>query len=121
MVAVRARLSERLKEQQKQQQVALAAAVRCQHGLDAAWCKADELAAQGARLVSDAEQALAEAIGHLVRAMGSVELAAAVLDLEETAVRKAMAIKPAGGRANREAAQRPTATAMSASKKAPAS
>jgi uncharacterized protein HemX len=89
VVAARARLSERL----NQQRAALAAAARCQDGVDVARARADELTAQGAWLVSEAEHALAAAVRQLAAVMGSVELAAALLDVDEAVVRKAIAIR----------------------------
>lgn len=89
VVAARARLAERL----GQQRAVLAAAARCQDGVDVARAKAEELTAHGAWLVSEAEQALAAAVRQLAAVMGSVELAAALLDVDEAVVRKAMAIR----------------------------
>ena len=91
-VQARVRLAKRLKEQQ----AALAAAARCQDGVDSAVARAEELAAQGASLVAVAEKALAASITQLVGVMGSAALAAAVLDIDERVVRKALAAKPAG-------------------------
>ena len=103
VVAARARLAQRL----KQQQAALATAVRCQDAVDAARVKADELAAQGARRVGETERALAKAIAHMVQVMGSVELVAAVLDVDGALVRKAVAAKRTGGRPDRGARRSP--------------
>jgi len=91
-VQARVRLAKRLKEQQ----AAVAAAARCQDAVDAARAKAEELAAQGASVVAAAQHALAASLAQLVELMGSVAVAAAVLDIDETAVRKAVAAKPAG-------------------------
>jgi hypothetical protein len=88
----------RLAKRLRQQQAALSAAARCQDGVDSARIRAEELSTQGASLIAAAEKALAAAMRQLVEVMGSTGLAAAVLDLDETAVRKAMA------------AQRPRAT-----------
>ena len=90
-VAARVRLAKRL----QQQQTALSAAARCQDAVDAARVKAQELAAQGASLVTAAEKALAASIAKLVEVMGSAASAAAVLDIDVTSVRKAMTTKPA--------------------------
>jgi hypothetical protein len=79
----------------QQQQTALSAAARCQDGVDAARVRANELAAQGASLVSAAEKALAASIAKLVEVMGSAASAAAMLDIDVTAVRKALRTKPA--------------------------
>jgi hypothetical protein len=114
VVAARARLAERL----NQQRAALAAAARCQDGVDVARAKAEELAAQGALLVSEADQALAAAVRQLAAVTGSVELAAALLDVDEAVVRKAIAIR----RRNRDAGStRPSvaAPARSIQAKAP--
>ena len=91
-VQARVRLAKRLKEQQ----AAVAAAARCQDAVDAARARAEELAAQGASVVAAAQKALAASIAQLVEVMGSAAVAAAVLDIDETAVRKAVAAKPAG-------------------------
>jgi hypothetical protein len=90
-VAARVRLAKRL----QQQQTALSAAARCQDAVDSARVRAQELAVQGASLVTAAEKALGASIAKLVEVMGSAASAAAVLDIEVTAVRKAMTTKPA--------------------------
>lgn len=90
-VAARVRLAKRL----QQQQTALSAAARCQDCVDAARVRANELAAQGASLVSAAEKALAASIAKLVEVMGSAASAAAMLDIDVTAVRKALRTKSA--------------------------
>jgi hypothetical protein len=91
-VQARVRLAKRLKEQQ----AALAATGRCQDAVDRARVRQAVLVAQGATLVGDAEKVLAASIVELVAVMGSAELAAAVLDIEEAVVRRAVAAKPAG-------------------------
>lgn len=90
-VAARVRLAKR----SLQQQSALSAAARCQDSVDAARVKAHEMAVQGASLVTAAEKALADSIAKLVEVMGSAALAAAVLDIDVTAVRKALNAKSA--------------------------
>lgn len=89
VVQARTRLRERRIEQQK----ALTAASRSADAVEAAQARRRELAEQGARLVADAEAAHNIAVVALVKAMGSVELAASVLDVDETVVRKAVARK----------------------------
>jgi len=91
-VQARMRLAKRLKEQQ----AAVSAAARCQDGVDAALARAEELAAQGASVVSAAEKELETSIAQLVEVMGSAALAAAVLDIEVPVVRRAIAAKSAG-------------------------
>lgn len=81
----------RLRERRKQQQVALVAVLRCADGVEAARARQRELVKHGSRLVADAEGAQAGAVVVLAHAMGSVELAAAVLDVDVAVVRKAVA------------------------------
>ena len=91
-VQARVRLAKRLKEQQ----AAATAAARCQDGVDAARARAQELAAQGASVVSAAEKELETSIAQLVELMGSAALAAAVLDIDVAVARRAIAAKSAG-------------------------
>lgn len=92
--AVEARL--RFARRVKEQHASLVAAARCQDAADRARARQAVLVAQGASLVCEAEKVLASSIVELVAAMGSPELAAAVLDVEEAVVRRAVAAKPAG-------------------------
>jgi hypothetical protein len=85
----------RLAKRLQQQQTALTAAARCQDAVDAARVKAHELAVQGASVVTAAEKSLGASIAKLVEVMGSAASAAAVLDIDVTAVRKAIRTMPA--------------------------
>lgn len=91
--AVEARL--RLARWAKEQHAFVAAAARCQDAVDTARARQAVLVAQGASMVAEAEKVLAASIVELVAAMGSPKVAAAVLDIEEAAVRRAVAATPA--------------------------
>ena len=102
VVAARARLS----RQWKEQQAALAAAVRAQEAVESARARARDLVAQGEILVAGAQDALTAAIAKLAGVMGSPELAAGVLDIDVAAARKATAAKTAAAVASRAATGR---------------
>ena len=72
VVAARARLS----RQWKEQQAALAAAVRAQEAVESARARARDLVAQGETLVVGAQDGLTAAIAKLATVMGSPEMAA---------------------------------------------
>jgi hypothetical protein len=86
VVQARARLRERL----QQQEAALAAALRCADAVEAARAKQRESVEQYARLVAKAEQAHATAVAALAKSMGSADMAAGVLNLDVAVVRKAV-------------------------------
>ena len=92
--AVEARM--RFVRRVREQQASVVAAARCQDAVDRARARQAVLIAQGASLVGEAEKVLAASIVELVASMGSPELAAAVLDIEEAVVRRAVAARPAG-------------------------
>lgn len=86
-VEARARLRERLIAQE----VALAAASRSEARVEAAKSRQRALVEQGERLVAEAESTYLAAVAELAHAMGSPQLAAAVLDVKTAVVRKAVA------------------------------
>lgn len=104
-VEARARLRERLIAQE----VALSAASRSEAGVEAAKGRQRSLVEQGERLVEQAELTYLAAVAELVRAMGSQQAAAAVLDVKPAVVRKAVAgpstVRTTGG-AKRPAVRR---------------
>ncbi len=86
-VEARARLRARLIAQE----VALAAASRSEARVEAAKSRQRALVEQGERLVAEAESIYLAAVAGLAHAMGSPQLAAAVLDVRPAVVRKAVA------------------------------
>ena len=99
-VAARARLS----RQWKEQQAALAAAVRAQEAVESARARARDLVAQGETLVVGAQDGLTAAIAKLATVMGSPEMAAGVLDIDVAVARKAAVAKTASAVGSRPAA-----------------
>ena len=109
-VQARARLRERLIAQKD----ALAAASRSAAGVDAAKDRRRILVEQGERLVTEAESTYLRSVAELVRAMGSPEIAASVLDLKPAVVRKAIACHPAVGGPNSSTSPRSRSSQVSA-------